>query len=193
VPNPNPRVAVIIPCSKDHWRYLPECLASLDAQTFQNFSVVIVSGLTLVQARNAALDSICNERPKYWLPLDADDTIEPRCLEVLSDLLDQNPQAEAASPNSEHTLGPGIMENNYLPYCSMFRRIGFSYYHQPHPTIQGMEDWDYWIYLYRLGEQTVSTPEHLFNWKRRPGSMSAEFEGKPLYNEIKQAMLARYK
>lgn len=188
-----PKISVIVPCSKEHWKYLPECLASLEAQTMQDFTVVIVSGMTLVDARNAGLDSILIPSPDYWLPLDADDTIEPTCLEKLSELLDAYPTATAACPNTESALGPGIMENNYLPYCSMFRTSGFQYYQQPHPKIQGMEDWMYWIDMYQRGEQIVATPEQLFNWKRRPGSMSSKFEGNALYGEIKDAMMARYK
>lgn len=101
-------VTVVIPCYRQE-QYLPEAVASVRAQTFQNWEVVIATGdypstaaaydlarveprIRLVidgcdrgvsDARNLA---IAQRRGAHVLPLDADDILEPTFLERMWEL-----------------------------------------------------------------------------------------------------------
>lgn len=111
-----PRVSVVIPCY-NHARFLPEAVASVVAQTFTDWEIIIVDDgspddtATVAQrliaahpdrrirlirqenrgqaeARNAGIRAA---RAPYILPLDADDLIEPEMLAQTVAVLDAHP------------------------------------------------------------------------------------------------------
>lgn len=109
-----PRVSVIIPCY-NHGRYLNEAIDSVEAQTFDDFEIVIVddgstdaftidllkgyhrektrvlqtANMGLAAARNNGIAAAVGQ---YILPLDADDRIEPTYLQQAVAVLDRDPQ-----------------------------------------------------------------------------------------------------
>jgi GT2 family glycosyltransferase/O-antigen ligase len=112
-----PRVAIVVPFFNSH-ATLPQTLASLDAQSFRDFEVVIVNdGSTdpaatallqdlpprfrvlnqpnrgLPAARNAGVAAV---RSELILPLDSDDLLEPEALAKLVAALDADPDADLA-------------------------------------------------------------------------------------------------
>ncbi len=109
----SPKVSVILPC-RDHGRFLGEALASLDAQTRQDFEVVIVDdGSTdpdtitflrnlshpKVRVRSVAPSGVTRARnlgiaetsAPYLSFFDADDRMHPEFLERTLDVLEANP------------------------------------------------------------------------------------------------------
>jgi glycosyltransferase involved in cell wall biosynthesis len=114
---PDRSVAVIVPCYQ-HGRYLPECIASIRAQTRRPEQIIVVDDrsadletenalrelelsddVTVIRqeancgpsaARNRALDAV---RANYVLPLDADDVLLPMAI------ADMVIQLEAAPPD----------------------------------------------------------------------------------------------
>lgn len=157
--------------------------------------VWIKENVGLAKARNAG---VAVAEGTYIVPLDADDTIEPtflaRTLAATRVGLFSPDVFGVVTVNGAAKLGPAILEGNYLPYCALYPRHVLDVLHgwqQPHPTIQGMEDWDLWIRMYRAGYTTIPVNETLFNWNRHPGSMSAKFEGNELFGEIRDAMMRR--
>ncbi len=108
-----PIVSVVIPCY-NHGAYLPETLASVAEQTFDDYEVIIVndgstdsetlnflshldnsktrvittSNRGVSAARNRAIGEALGD---YILPLDADDKIAPDYLEKASAILDEQP------------------------------------------------------------------------------------------------------
>ena len=111
-----PRVSVVIPCFNGGAE-LPGALASLDAQTFRDFEVVVVDdgsddpatlgvldglgGARLVRQENRGLAAARNAgmavaRGAYLLPLDCDDRLEAAFLERTLHALDARPEAAYA-------------------------------------------------------------------------------------------------
>jgi glycosyltransferase involved in cell wall biosynthesis len=113
----NPQVSVIIPCY-NHGRYLPEALASVVAQTFDDWELIIVDDgstddsaavaeqliarnadrrMRLLRQANQGLSASRNNgirhaRGTYILPLDADDQIEPDMLAATLPVLERRPE-----------------------------------------------------------------------------------------------------
>jgi glycosyltransferase involved in cell wall biosynthesis len=113
----NPRISVIIPCY-NHGRYLPEAVASVVAQTFGDWELIIVDDgstddsaavaeqliarypqyrMRLLRQANQGLSPSRNNgirvaRGAYILPLDADDQIEPDMLAATLAVLERRPE-----------------------------------------------------------------------------------------------------
>lgn len=206
-----PKVSFIVPCF-DQWQWLPDALASIKAQTVTDHETVLVcetqanmppqgiylsvdkiiwhkDNIGLAEARNSGVRL---SQAEFVVPLDADDTIEPAFLERT---LASACGAAVVAVNCEHGLTDEIYKNNYLNYCALFSRPYLNYfrgYQQPHPTIQGMEDWDLWIRMNQANPSWVVTiPDHLFNWRRHPGSMSSKFEGTILFDQARAALMTK--
>ncbi|MBI5189395.1 MAG: glycosyltransferase family 2 protein [Nitrospirae bacterium] len=117
------KVSVVIPCY-NHASYLPEAVASVVAQTFRDFEIIIVNDGSpddtadvagalvekhpdvrirllnkknggLPAARNSGIEAAAGE---YILPLDADDVILPDTLMETVRVLDENPAVGVAYP-----------------------------------------------------------------------------------------------
>jgi glycosyltransferase involved in cell wall biosynthesis len=115
--NNSPRVSVIIPCY-NHGRFLPEAVASVVAQTFGSWELIIVDdgstddsaaiadqliarypehAMRLLRQANQGLSASRNNgihvaRGAYILPLDADDQVEPNMLAETLAVLDRRPE-----------------------------------------------------------------------------------------------------
>ncbi len=114
--DPAPLVTVVTPCY-NHARYLPEAVASVVAQTFDDWEIIIINDGSpddtsdvaselikshpgrrirllekknggLAQARNAGIRAAAGT---YILPLDADDKIDATMLQKTVALLEENP------------------------------------------------------------------------------------------------------
>lgn len=203
-----PIVSVVIPCHNDG-RFLREALDSLQAQTFRDFETIVVDdGSTdpdslqalrelepactrvirgaqhgVVQARNTA---IAAARGRYILPLDADDRIGSRYLELAVPVLEHDPKVGIVYCKAEF-FGerngawelppyrfPEILIGNVIFNCALFRREDWLRVGGFNPNMhEGWEDFDFWISLIELGRDVRQLPDTLFYYRIKPASRNA--------------------
>ncbi len=201
-----PRVSVVIPCF-NLGRWLDEAVESVLRQTVQETEIVVVddgstdaqtvrllSGYrkprtTVLRGPNRGLPAarnlgIARARAPLVMCLDADDIIEPTCIERAARTLDEEPTVSIASfwlrafgddawdyTPAECTLRDILVENK-ICCCAMFRRsmweeiAGYD-----EAFTRGYEDWEFWIRALGRGHRVRIIPEILFRYRIREGSM----------------------
>ena len=208
-----PRVSVVVTCYKLE-QYLPDCLHSLQRQTMKDWECIVVDdcspdgcemvtetaragdprirytrtphNLYLAGARNWG---IAQAKGRYIIPLDADDMLNERALEVLADFLDKEQGVAIAYGGFELQEPDGrrwisgwpqqfswelqMAHRNQLMYASMFRRWVWERSGGYHERCKTTEDADYWCCVTSYGARAhkVSTYPTLL-YRNRPDSMS---------------------
>lgn len=212
------KVSVIITCYKLE-EYLGDCLASLQAQSMRDgWEAIVVDdcspvteerncealvaeysagdprikftrtphNLYLAGARN---HGIAQARGEYVIPLDADDMLHPKALEVLSDFLDREPGASVAYGKFELIEPDGrrwvstwprpfvwehqITHKNQLPYASMYRRWVWERTGGYRERCKTAEDADFWCRVTSYGARPVQcTDLPCLIYRNRSDSMS---------------------
>jgi len=135
----------------------------------------------LASARNTG---IMNATGEYILPLDADDSLLPRCVEVLEMIADAT-GAEVVSPSfQEYGLGTAtvtLMANptledfkvgNRVGYCSLIKKSALLEVGGYSPRmVEGYEDLHMWFNLLTRGFRIVTVPEPLWKYRIKEKSM----------------------
>jgi glycosyltransferase involved in cell wall biosynthesis len=144
----------------------------------------------LSEARNTAIRAGDGE---FILPLDADDWIDPRYLELTVPKM-ANPEVGIVSTSMKYegllhnVIEPkGLtlqheMHTNDLPVCSLYRRECFNQTGRGYETlfieaagnntkVLGYEDWEMWISILKRGWRVDVVLEPLFHYRVRAGSM----------------------
>jgi glycosyltransferase involved in cell wall biosynthesis len=196
---------VVIPCH-DQGRYVGEALASVQAQTHPAIEVVVVDdGSTdetpevlrqvrdprlrvltqgnrgLPAARNAG---IALARGDYFLPLDADDRIEPTMIEACLRVLEARPrlgfafthlrlfgEEQGVYKQPPYNFYRQLLSNG-VSVCALVRKqawVEAGGYNEA--MILGAADWDFWIACGERGWHGALVPEPLFCYRVRQGSM----------------------
>lgn len=208
-----PLVSFIVPCF-GQWKYLGDAIDSIAKQTVKDHETILICGKSggwaegdkmslitsivwfrdgapLAEARNAGLRL---SQAKYVVPLDADDTIESTFLEKTLEIA-EGFNFKAVAVNSEAILTEAVFNSNPYPYCALFDRrtlLSMNGWEQPTEQ-QGIEDWDLWIRFYDSPWNSMKAiPDHLFNWRRHPDSMSSQWEGKPIFEKMKADLLRKH-
>lgn len=145
----------------------------------------------LSESRNIGIRSGDGE---FILPLDSDDWIDPRYLELTVPKM-ASPEVGIVAPDMQyegllHTrISPkGLtlqhqMQQNDLPVCSLIRRAAFEQT-KGYETIfveiagnrraPGYEDWNLWIDILKRGWKVAIVNEPLFHYRIKPVSMVTE-------------------
>lgn len=205
-------VSVVIPCFEQQ-RWLAQSLGSVVAQTVAPLEVLVIDDgsrvpivadphpsipIRVIRVANRGLPSarnvgLMNAHGHAFLPLDADDWIEPTYIEKTLPLLDAGADVVVTGlqehgertgrylPGCDLGLEGLTVEaermSNRLFYCSLFRtsllRDAGGYNGR---MINGYEDWDLWIDLMQRGANLAAVNEPLFNYRTRADGMLAQTE-----------------
>jgi glycosyltransferase involved in cell wall biosynthesis len=209
MPATEPKISVIVTCY-NLGQYLEQSVASIAAQTCQDFEILIVDDGSTDAATQALLDTfessqmrvlraphrglaaarnagIAEARGRYLCALDADDRLAPTYLEKTVRVLDSDPSVTFVSSwlrmfgerewewrPERCDLAALLCEDTVLTAALVRREAvaALGGYDAGMP-VQGDEDWDLWLTLAEQGYRGVILEEFLFDYRQRPGSMSA--------------------
>lgn len=196
-------ITVVIPCGPGHGIYLQDAIDSLIAQTYQNWRVIVVndSGESLgdlppfvevidtpfagkgpAYARNLG---IVTSRTPLFLLLDADDYLQPECLQALLGAYRKGSDNEyyysdwyvAETGQITQTRDFNCEDMRYkMPHAvtalypkSFWQKVGgFD------EALASWEDWDFLISLVKAGYCGVRVPHPLFYYRMQAGSRREE-------------------
>lgn len=114
-------------------------------------------------------------RGDAFLPLDADDKIDPRFIERATAHLYRGDIVVTGFQDNEGIHSPaGDADSSPFPYCALYRTSvlrsvgGWNGLQHPH-----FEDWDLWLDLQARGVRIAQLNEPLFYHRVRPGTVSS--------------------
>lgn len=212
----DPLVTVVVPCF-NHGRFLHEALASVRAQTWTTWEAVVVDDgstddtpeiidrllaelrdprIRVVRQDNRGLPSARNAgvaaaRGEWFVPLDADDRLRPRMIEVCIAPLLRDPRLGFAyghlqlfgeedrvvryPPYNMHRL----LDENQVTVCAVVRKAAWAAAGGYEPAmVHGAEDWEFWVSCAERGFHGVRVDEVVFGYRRQAGSMWTETQRK---------------
>lgn len=170
-----PRISIVIPVWGTYKKYLPDCLASVEAQTYKDFEVIVVENKTdLPSARN---EGIRMAKGEYIMPLDVDDELREDYLEKTVDKGDIVTTAHFGCgrrheiPTSEVNI-IDMKRGNVVIACSLFKKKVWEDVGGYDESLKdGYEDWDFWLSAMLKGYKIEVVNEPLYHYKKRRDSM----------------------
>lgn len=199
------RVTIVIPCY-NHGAFLEEALVSISAQTFSDYEIIIVNDGSTDPATNRLLDRLAVEglkvlktanrgpaaarnlaiskaKGEYILPMDADDRIAPRYLELAVAAMDSSAEVcvvcgrvaffgERSGEWVQPDYAPErILLDNMIVATSLFRRKDWKRCGGFREDMRlGWEDWDFWLSLLANGGTVVRLDDVVFFYRIRSDS-----------------------
>ena len=204
------KISIIVPCYNQA-QYLDECLQSVFDQTYPDWECIIVNDGSpdntegaarkwtekdarfqyiykqnggLSSARNAGIEAAKGE---WILPLDADDKISSRYLELAENQFDKYYKiiyCEAEKFGTE--TGKWLLESfstkalavENVIFCTAFFKKEDWVKVNGYDTnlIYGWEDWEFWISILKNGGQVYKIPEICFYYRIKEVSMIQEMK-----------------
>lgn len=225
---PAPTVAVVIPCY-NHGAFLGEALASVRAQTYPHVTCTVVDDgstdadtqrviaklrdrddVTLIEQPNAGLAAARNAGIRatdaaFFVPLDADDRLQPQFIEKLLPPLLRDERLGYAYCHIR-TFGAGealhpchvyeprrLLLYNLSNPSAVVRRAAFDAVGGYQPDMrEGYEDWDYWIALLRAGYRGRLVPEALFDYRLHAPGVSMLSRARPHHDMLVRRIIAHH-
>ena len=204
-----PLVSIVIPCYKQA-QYLPENLESVLAQTYRNWEAIVVndgspddteavakdyvgkdSRISYIYKDNGGPSStrnvgISHARGEFILPLDADDVIDARYVELAVEAFRKNPRLKVVYCQALFfgvKQGPweGLCYRGYKSlllynsiFCSaLYRKADWeSIGGYDEKMRDGYEDWEFFIRLLKGGGEVYQIPLPLFRYRIKEVSMN---------------------
>ena len=195
----SPVAAIVIPCF-NHGEYLAEAIESALAQTVRVEVVVVDDGstddssaialrypVTLIRQSNKGLPAARNAGIRmtsapHVLPLDADDVLDPDCVERLLAASTTGIVRSAAMlfgdvatrqwlPGGDLTLA-GLMSANAAASCCLFPRSAWEKVGGYDESMRdGYEDWDMWVRMMAAGVLLVTAEGVCWHYRKHGESM----------------------
>ena len=135
-------------------------LRKLELCQNNKFTVLRQGNMGLPAARNAAIK---NSSGSLILPLDADDKISNDAIELMVNEFRKDDKNDVVYSNfqnfgnSNRFIKTGVFNtyrilfSNYMPVCSMFKRVAWEKVGGYTEAMKGFEDWEFWIKLVEVG------------------------------------------
>jgi GT2 family glycosyltransferase len=215
-----PRFSIVTPVHDPPLRLLRECLGSVDAQTYEGWELCLVDdGSTRHDVREvlrraagadprvklverpssggivaASNDALALAAGEFVVPLDHDDRLEPRALELIDDALRRDPEIDYVYSDEDKLAPDGTVRDtfykpdwsperlrtqNYCTHLSVLRRSlvvdvgGFR------DGFDGSQDHDLILRVTERARHVHHVPEVLYHWCITPGSAAADSADAP--------------
>ncbi|MBU0640348.1 MAG: glycosyltransferase family 2 protein [Planctomycetes bacterium] len=224
---PVPSVAIVIPCY-NHGAYLPEAVASVHAQTYAPVECVVVddgstdaetrrvlhllqeAGTRVISQPNQGLAAARNAGVRateaaFFVPLDADDQLEPGFVERLLPALQRDPQVGFCychvqlfgTSNDVWRCLPYDRRRailyNLCPATALIRRAAFDEVGgYQSDMVHGYEDWDFWLALAAAGYEGRLVPARLLLYRQHEPGVSMRDRVKTRHEEMTRRMIAHH-
>jgi glycosyltransferase involved in cell wall biosynthesis len=204
-----PKVSVIIPCY-NQGIFIEEAIESVLAQSYRDYEIIVINDgsddadtidilnslkkphTAIYHTTNSGVSAARNYGVKlssgtFILPLDADDRIDYRLLEIAVPLLEQNSKRELIA-NGVQYFGE-IFTKEFLPAynpkqhllqnlffnTSLFRKVSFDKLNGYDESFkEGWEDWDFFLRLVDDIKQVYVIQDHLLQYRIKPSSRNAD-------------------
>lgn len=221
-----PAISVVIPCF-NLGEYLDEAVDSVLRQTRRDFEIIVVDpGSTDESTRRLLAEyrrpgtrvlaterrraggarnfGIARARGRYILCLDADDVLEPDCLEKTSRVLDDDPSVGLVTfwytifGRSEGRVFHGsvshadFLAENCACTASLFRREAWERAGGYDEELEGYEDWDFWLGILEHGYRAHLLREYLFRYRDRAGGKHHSSDSDERRTAIVARIIARH-
>lgn len=167
-----PVVSIVTPTIPERSRYLEELVASVNAQTFQDFEHLVWEDKDR-EGCARVVNRLAERAEGEWLLIVADDDlILPRCLEVMLEYADDADVVYSPplvwGNDSKHFFGePPYIPSFGLIYMDLWREIG-GY----KPDAIREEDRKFWIEAMRLGAKFVKATYPTWVYRFHGGNKS---------------------
>jgi len=207
-----PLVSVIIPCY-NYAEYLGDAIESILVQTYPNVEIIVVNdgstdntsevarkyGVQLIEQENKGLSGarnsgIRNAKGEWISCLDADDKLHPdyltRCLEENADIISTGTQEFGERHNkgipSQEPIYQEFVLANRIHCASLYRKEVWEKTGGYDETIEGYEDWEYWLRAAKLGFKIKTVQEYLFFYRKHGPSLVDKYNamGDKLYKDL---------
>lgn len=210
-------VSIIVPCYNQA-QYLDECLQSVLEQTYPHWECIIVndgspddtkvvaqewldkdSRFRYLQTINKGVSNARNigiEKANgvFILPLDADDRIGQKYLELSMDAFENNTQLKLVYARAEKfgdEFGEWILEpftlekllmKNMIYSSSIFKKSDWEIVKgYDINMVSGLEDWEFWIALLKNGGDVFLLDEVLFYYRVKKSSRQSDLKPEEQY------------
>lgn len=189
-----PRVAVVIPLRATD-EVLPQTTASLEAQSFRDFSVTVIkSEHSAGTNRN---EGARRTKSEFLLFLDADVALQPTFLEDMVLALDAYPAASYAYCSYERAgyltgrvwsepFNPITLErDNYISTMSLIRRKHFVGFNE---ELDRLQDWELWLRMLDAGYTGVLVDGIGFTAYYKSGDLSTRDNWEPSMDAMRRSV-----
>jgi hypothetical protein len=198
-----PQIAVVIPVGPGHRELVVDALDSVDAQAFRQWECIVVNdsgaplrwapswatvidteGVGVAAARNAGI--LASTAPLF-VPLDADDTLEPEALGdmlriyqqfggyVYSDWYERWEDREIKVWEPPEYDAALLLQKGCLhAVTGLFARADWERLGGYHETLPAWEDWDFQLKLANAGICGTRVPWPLFTYRKDTGKRCQE-------------------
>lgn len=222
-----PKISIIMPSYNDA-KYISFAINSVLSQTFADWELIVIDDgsmdnsaeiaqefadndprIQVIRQKNQGVVTARNNairvaRGQYILPLDADDRLAHKCLEILYDTI-LSTDASVVAPGFAYIgartdisfhLPPtrrNMCISNRIVNSSLFRKSDWAKYGGYSLDFsEGIEDYAFWINFIKDGKKIIRVPNILFFYRIKPPRESRNAAAMTKANQLKRKLAQRF-